>query len=67
MCSQYGGSVIVGLDAKDGIVMTDGWTKSSGRTAIDLAKKFQDYGVDAILYTDISRDGMLTAAMLKPL
>ena len=65
VCSQYGGSVIVGLEAKDGIVMTDGWTKSSGRTAIDLAKKFQDYGVDAILYTDISRDGMLTGCNVE--
>ena len=60
VCSEYGGSVIVSLDAKDGMVMTDGWTKNTGHSATDLAKKFEGYGVDAILYTDISRDGMLT-------
>ena len=57
VCSEYGGSVIVSLDAKDGMVMTDGWTKNTGHSATDLAKKFEGYGVDAILYTDISRDG----------
>lgn len=60
VCSQFGGSVIVSLDAKDGMVMTDGWTKNTGHQAVDLAQKFEGYGVDAILYTDISRDGMLT-------
>lgn len=59
VCSNYGGSVIVSLDAKDGMVMTDGWTKCTGHSAIDLAQKFEGYGVDAVLYTDISRDGML--------
>ncbi len=59
-CSNYGGSIIVSLDAKDGMVMTDAWTKNTGHKVIDLARKFEGYGVDAILYTDISRDGMLT-------
>ena len=55
LCSEYGGSVIVSLDAKDGMVMTDGWTKNTGHSATDLAKKFEGYGVDAILYPDISQ------------
>ena len=58
VCSEYGGSVIVSLDAKDGMVMTDGWTKNTGHSATDLAKKFEGYGVDAILYTDIASGGI---------
>lgn len=58
-CSAFGGHVIVALDAKDGKVATDGWSKLTGHDVIDLAKKYEDYGVDAILYTDIGRDGML--------
>ena len=59
-CSAFGGHIIVGLDAKDGKVATDGWSKLTGHEVIDLAKKFEDYGVEAIIYTDIGRDGMLT-------
>jgi len=59
-CSAFGGHVIVALDAKDGKVATDGWSKLTGHDVIDLATKFEDYGVDAILYTDIGRDGMLS-------
>jgi phosphoribosylformimino-5-aminoimidazole carboxamide ribotide isomerase len=59
-CSAFGGHVIVALDARDGKVATDGWSKLTGHDVIDLASKFEDYGVDAILYTDIGRDGMLT-------
>lgn len=59
-CSAFGGHVIVALDAKGGKVATDGWSKLTGHDVIDLAKKFEDYGVDAILYTDIGRDGMMT-------
>jgi phosphoribosylformimino-5-aminoimidazole carboxamide ribotide isomerase len=59
-CSAFGGHVIVALDARDGKVATDGWSKLTGHDVVDLAKKFEDYGVDAILYTDIGRDGMLT-------
>jgi phosphoribosylformimino-5-aminoimidazole carboxamide ribotide isomerase len=58
-CSAFGGQIIVGLDAKDGKVATDGWSKMSGHEVIDLAKKFEDYGVEAIVYTDIGRDGMM--------
>jgi phosphoribosylformimino-5-aminoimidazole carboxamide ribotide isomerase len=59
-CSAFGGHIIVGLDARDGKVATDGWSKLTGHEVIDLAKKFEDYGVEAVIYTDIGRDGMLT-------
>jgi phosphoribosylformimino-5-aminoimidazole carboxamide ribotide isomerase len=59
-CSAFGGHIIVGLDAKDGKVATDGWSKLTGHEVADLARKFEDYGVEAIIYTDIGRDGMLT-------
>jgi len=59
-CSAFGGHVIVSLDARDGKVATDGWSKLTGHDVVDLAVKFEDYGVEAILYTDIGRDGMLT-------
>ena len=58
-CSAFPGQVIVGLDAKDGKVATDGWSKLSGHEVIDLAKKFEGYGVESIVYTDIGRDGMM--------
>jgi len=60
VCSEFPGHIIVGLDAKDGKVAIDGWSKLSGHDVVDLAKKFQDDGVEAIVYTDIGRDGMLT-------
>ena len=59
-CSAFGGHIIVGLDAKDGRVATDGWSKLTGHEVIDLARKFEGYGVAAVIYTDIGRDGMLT-------
>lgn len=59
-CDAFPGHIIVALDAKDGKVATDGWSKLSGHDVIDLAKRFQDYGVEAVLYTDIGRDGMMT-------
>ncbi|KIX44402.1 1-(5-phosphoribosyl)-5-[(5-phosphoribosylamino)methylideneamino] imidazole-4-carboxamide isomerase [Burkholderia pseudomallei] len=58
-CSAFAGNIIVGLDAKDGKVATDGWSKLTGHEVIDLARKFKDYGVESIVYTDIGRDGML--------
>lgn len=58
-CGAFPGHIIVGLDAKDGKVATDGWSKMSGHEVIDLAKKFEAYGVEAIIYTDIGRDGMM--------
>lgn len=59
-CSAFPGQIIVGLDARDGKVATDGWSKLTGHDVIDLAKKFEDYGVEGVIYTDIGRDGMLT-------
>ena len=59
-CSAFGGHIIVGLDAKDGKVATDGWSKLTGHEVVDLAKKFEDWGVESIIYTDIGRDGMLS-------
>ncbi len=59
-CTAFGGHIIVGLDAKDGKVATDGWSKLTGHEVADLGKKFQDWGVESIIYTDIGRDGMLS-------
>ncbi|MFZ5520967.1 MAG: 1-(5-phosphoribosyl)-5-[(5-phosphoribosylamino)methylideneamino]imidazole-4-carboxamide isomerase [Pseudomonadota bacterium] len=64
-CSAFGGHIIVGLDAKDGKVATDGWSKLTGHEVIDLAKKFEDYGVESVIYTDIGRDGMLTGINIE--
>jgi phosphoribosylformimino-5-aminoimidazole carboxamide ribotide isomerase len=59
-CIAFPGHIMVALDAKDGRVAVDGWSKVTGHDVIDLAQKFQDYGVEAFIYTDIGRDGMLT-------
>jgi phosphoribosylformimino-5-aminoimidazole carboxamide ribotide isomerase len=59
MCRRFPGRIIVGLDAKDGRVATDGWAEVSEMMATDLAKHFASAGVDSIVYTDISRDGMM--------
>ncbi len=59
ICIEFPGHVIVGLDAKDGKVAIDGWSKLSHHDVIDLAQNFEQNGVSAIVYTDISRDGMM--------
>jgi phosphoribosylformimino-5-aminoimidazole carboxamide ribotide isomerase len=64
-CGAFPGHIIVGLDAKEGKVATDGWSKMTGHDVIDLAKKFEDYGVEAVIYTDIGRDGMLTGVNIE--
>jgi len=64
-CSAFGGHVIVALDAREGKVATDGWSKLTGHDVIDLASKFEDYGVEAILYTDIGRDGMMSGVNVE--
>ena len=64
-CSAFGGHVIVGLDARDGKVATDGRSKLTGHEVTDLARKFEDYGVEAVIYTDIGRDGMLTGINIE--
>lgn len=59
-CSAFPGHVIVGLDAKDGKVAIDGWSKLTGQDVIETAKRFEGWGVESIIYTDIGRDGMLS-------
>ncbi len=64
-CTAFGGHIIVGLDAKEGKVATDGWSKLTGHEVVDLAKKFEDYGVESVIYTDIGRDGMLSGVNIE--
>ena len=64
-CTAFGGHIIVGLDAKDGKVATDGWSKLTGHEVVDLGKKYQDWGVESIIYTDIGRDGMLSGINIE--
>jgi len=59
LCLEFPGHIIVGLDARDGKVAIDGWSKLSNHDVIDMARRFERDGVNAIVYTDISRDGMM--------
>ena len=61
VCLEFPGHIIVGLDAKNGKLATEGWSKLSHHDVIDMAKRFEDEGVASIIFTDISRDGMLTS------
>jgi phosphoribosylformimino-5-aminoimidazole carboxamide ribotide isomerase len=63
-CARFPGKIAVGIDAKDGQVAVQGWAETSGLSAIELARRFEDTGVAAIIYTDIARDGMLTGLNL---
>jgi phosphoribosylformimino-5-aminoimidazole carboxamide ribotide isomerase len=64
-CDAFPGHIVVGLDAKDGKVAVDGWSKVTDHDVIDLAQRFQDYGVEGVIYTDIGRDGMLTGVNIQ--
>jgi phosphoribosylformimino-5-aminoimidazole carboxamide ribotide isomerase len=64
-CDAFPGHVMVGLDARDGKVAVEGWSKLTGHDVIDLAKRFEGYGVEAVIYTDIGRDGMLTGVNVE--
>jgi phosphoribosylformimino-5-aminoimidazole carboxamide ribotide isomerase len=64
-CYAFPGQIIVGLDAKEGEVAIDGWAKLTGHNVIELAKKFEGYGVEGIIYTDIGRDGMLNGLNIE--
>ncbi len=64
-CNAFPGQIIVGLDAKDGKVAVDGWSKMTHHDVIDLAQKFENYGVEAVIYTDIGRDGMLSGVNIE--
>jgi phosphoribosylformimino-5-aminoimidazole carboxamide ribotide isomerase len=59
LCVEFPGHIIVGLDAKDGKVAIDGWSKLSHHSVIDMAQRFEHDGVEAIVFTDIGRDGMM--------
>jgi phosphoribosylformimino-5-aminoimidazole carboxamide ribotide isomerase len=61
----FPGRIIAGLDAKDGKVAVEGWSKMTGHDVADLAKKYQDYGIEALVYTDIGRDGMMTGINIE--
>ena len=64
-CTAFSGHIIVGLDAKDGKVAVEGWSKLTGHDVLDLGKKFEDYGAEAVIYTDIGRDGMLSGVNIE--
>ena len=64
-CKKYPGHIAVGIDAKNGDVAIEGWGKGSGVAATELAKQMAAYGVETIIYTDISRDGMLSGVNVE--
>jgi phosphoribosylformimino-5-aminoimidazole carboxamide ribotide isomerase len=64
-CYAFPGHIIAGLDAKDGKVAVEGWSKMTGHDVVDLAKKFEDYGLEALIYTDIGRDGMMSGVNIE--
>jgi phosphoribosylformimino-5-aminoimidazole carboxamide ribotide isomerase len=64
-CYAFPGHVIAGLDAKDGKVAVEGWSKLTGHDVVDLAKKFEEYGIEALVYTDIGRDGMMSGINIE--
>jgi phosphoribosylformimino-5-aminoimidazole carboxamide ribotide isomerase len=64
-CYAFPGHIIAGLDAKDGKVAVEGWSKMTGHDVVDLAKKFEDYGLEALVYTDIGRDGMMSGVNIE--
>jgi phosphoribosylformimino-5-aminoimidazole carboxamide ribotide isomerase len=64
-CYAFPGHVIAGLDAKDGKVAVEGWSKLTGHDVLDLAKKYEEYGIEALIYTDIGRDGMMNGINIE--
>lgn len=64
-CQKFPGQIVVGIDAKNGMVAVQGWAELTDISAVDLARKFEDCGVAAIIYTDISRDGMMGGPNLE--
>jgi phosphoribosylformimino-5-aminoimidazole carboxamide ribotide isomerase len=61
----FPGHIIAGLDAKDGKVAVEGWSKMTGHDVVDLAKKYEEFGIEALIYTDIGRDGMLSGVNIE--
>ena len=64
-CHRFGDRIVVAIDARDGIVATQGWESSGNVSALDFAKQMADYGVKTVIYTDISRDGTLSGLNLE--
>ncbi len=64
-CTKFPGKIVVGIDAKNGMVAVQGWAEVTGVTAVELARTFEGFGVSAIIYTDISRDGMMQGPNLE--
>ncbi|MCL1886879.1 MAG: 1-(5-phosphoribosyl)-5-[(5-phosphoribosylamino)methylideneamino]imidazole-4-carboxamide isomerase [Betaproteobacteria bacterium] len=64
-CGVFSGHIIVGLDAREGKVATDGWSKLSRHDVIELARKYEDYGIESLIYTDIGRDGMMSGVNIE--
>jgi len=64
-CGAFPGRILVGLDAREGKVATDGWSKLTKHDVLDLARKYEDYGIEGVIYTDIGRDGMLTGINIE--
>ncbi len=64
-CDIYHERIVVGIDARDNMVAVEGWAKTTSISAMELAAKYEDYGVAAIIYTDISRDGMMKGPNLE--
>jgi phosphoribosylformimino-5-aminoimidazole carboxamide ribotide isomerase len=65
LCREFPGKIIVGLDANNGLVATDGWAKQTDLNVVDLSKKYEQFGVSSIVYTDIARDGMMQGVNVK--
>lgn len=65
LCLEFPGHILVGLDAKDGRIAIDGWSKLSHHSAIDMARRFEQDGVEAIVFTDIGRDGMMSGVNVE--
>jgi phosphoribosylformimino-5-aminoimidazole carboxamide ribotide isomerase len=65
MAREFEGGIVVAVDARDGMVATDGWAEKSDMEVIDLARRFEDAGVAALLFTDVGRDGMLTGCNIE--
>jgi phosphoribosylformimino-5-aminoimidazole carboxamide ribotide isomerase len=64
-CAKFPGRIVVGIDAKNGMVAVQGWAELTDITAVELAHKFENFGVAAVIYTDIARDGMLQGPNLE--
>jgi phosphoribosylformimino-5-aminoimidazole carboxamide ribotide isomerase len=64
-CERHKGSIILGIDARDGKVAVEGWMESADSSPVEIAKSYEGYGLDAIIYTDIKRDGMETGVNIE--